>query len=247
MKTLKKLSDSEQVSCDNCATRRFAWFEPCGKEELAVMQQQRQCQHVIQPGEFIFMEGDAPGSTYTLQEGWAICFKLLANGQRQILYVALAGDFIGYRNHTSDNIDFSVMAVTPCRICAFSQDNIDTLLELSPKLTQRLIDIQLQQLQTCRNRLSYIGQSQAKLKVAYFLMEIIKRLEKRGVDINRPVMFPLSRVDIADAIGVTSVHLSRVSVELREEGIVDCRHNRLNVMNIEKLNSLAQSVFTPND
>lgn len=54
-------------------------------------------------------------------------------------------------------------------------------------------------------------------------MEIINWLEKRGVNINKPIKFPLSRVDIADAIGVTSVHLSRVSVELREEKVVDCR------------------------
>lgn len=243
MKQLNKLPETEQIPCDSCSSRRFAWFEPCGKGELAEMQQQRQCQHMIMPGEYIFMEGDKPGSTFTLQEGWAICFKLLANGQRQILYVALAGDFIGYRNHASEVIDFSVMAVTPCRICSFSQDNIDSLLAKSPQLTHRLIAIQLQQVQTCRNRLSYVGQSQAKLKVAYFLMEIINRLKKRGVNIYKPIKFPLSRVDIADAIGVTSVHLSRVSVELRDEGIVDCRHNRLNVMNLEKLKQLAESVF----
>lgn len=243
MKQLNKLPTEEQISCDTCASRRFAWFEPCAKDELIVMQQQRQCQHIVAPGEYIFMEGDTPDSTFTLQEGWAICFKLLANGQRQILYVALAGDFIGYRNNTNETIDFSVMALTPCRLCSFSQANIDTLLTISSKLTHRLISIQLQQAQTCRNRLSYVGQSQAKLKVAYFLMEIINRLEKRGANISKPIKFPLSRVDIADAIGVTSVHLSRISVELREEKIVDCRHNRLNVLNLEKLKQMADSVF----
>jgi len=243
MKQLKKLPEAEQIHCQQCAARRFAWFEPCGTDELIMMQQQRQCQHIVAPGEYIFMEGDTPKSTFTLQEGWAICFKLLANGQRQILYVALAGDFIGYRNNSSDTIDFSVVALTNCRLCSFSQENINSLLAVSPKLTHRLISIQLQQAQTCRNRLSYVGQSQAKLKVAYFLMDIINRLEKRGVNINKDIKFPLSRVDIADAIGVTSVHLSRVSVELREDNIVDCRHNRLNVLNIEKLKQLADSVF----
>lgn len=243
MKQHNKLPEAEQVSCDHCASRRFAWFEPCGKDELVIMQQQRQCQHIIEPGEYIFMEGDVPDATYTLQEGWVICFKLLANGQRQILNVALAGDFIGYRSGANDAIDFSVMAVTSCRLCAFSQDNINFLLEISPKLTHRLISIQLQQAQTCRSRLSYVGQSQAKLKLAYFLMDIVNRLQKRGVDIDKPIHFPLSRVDIADAIGITSVHLSRVSVELREQGVVDCRRNHLHVLDPEKLEQLANSVF----
>lgn len=243
MKNSTKLPEADQVACQICASRRFAWFKPCSEDELIEIEKHRQCQHLLSPGEYLFLEGDTPEVTCTLQEGWAICFKLMSNGRRQILHIALAGDFIGYRSQPNAPIDYSVIALTPCRVCTFSLKNIDALLIHSPKLTHRLISIQQQQAQACRNHLSYVGQSQAKLKVAYFLMDIIRRLDKRGVNINKPIKFPLSRVDIADAIGITSVHLSRVSVELREENIVDCRHNRLNILNLEKLKTLADSVF----
>lgn len=40
MQQLNKLSEADQIPCDTCTSRRFAWFEPCGKDELIMMQQQ---------------------------------------------------------------------------------------------------------------------------------------------------------------------------------------------------------------
>jgi len=88
-------------------------------------------------------------------------------------------------------------------------------------------------------RLSYIGQAPAIQRFAMFLYELVTRLAQRGIAVDQSIEIPLNREDIADAIGVTSVHLSRISASLRKRGIVDCRYNRLIPLDLDALRQLA--------
>jgi CRP-like cAMP-binding protein len=239
---LNRIPPVVQASCLDCEARQFAWFESVSEDSLQEREKLRSGQYRLPANQYLFMEGDEHHTAYTLKEGWAICYKQLKDGQRQIVHIALPGDFLGYKTDPGAPIDYSVMAVTDCVLCAFSEKNINLLLQKDTSLIHRLIAIQTKQGQACRTRLSYVGQSQAKNKVAFFLMDLIERLERRGVDVGENVPFPLSRTDIADAIGITPVHLGRVSVELSQEEIVECRHNILNVKNYDKLRNMAGSV-----
>ena len=243
MSLLPQLPIEEKISCETCSSRRHAWFNQCKQQDLQNFQLYRSSQTTLKAGDYLFMEGDTPSSAYTLQEGWAICFKTLSNGQRQVLSVAFSGDFLGYRTDMDQAIDYSVMAVSHCRVCSFSKKNISQLLLRSPELIQSLIGIQEVQANACRTRLTYVGQAPAKLKLAYFLVDILTKLKSRGVDITKSIDFPLTHEDVADAIGITSVHMCRVAVELRRANIVDCRHNHIRVTDFDALHDLATSVF----
>ncbi len=243
MSLLPHLPVIEKINCDNCTSRQHSWFKRCNKKELHTVQLLRSSQNWFSAGDYLFMEGETPSAAYTLQEGWAICYKTLSNGQRQILSVAFSGDFLGYRTDMSKPIDYSVMALTDCRICSFSQSNIKQLLYKTPDLVLSLIKIQEAQSTAYRTSLTYVGQAPAKLKLAYFLINILRKLKSRGTDISKNITFPLTHEDVADCIGITSVHMCRIAVELRRSNIVDCRHNHIIVKDYDALNSLAQSVF----
>lgn len=243
LNVLKKIPPSEQGGCLSCEARKFAWFEPGSGSQLAERQKYRSGQYFLSANDHLFMEGDTQTNAYTLKEGWAICYKQLKDGQRQIVHIALPGDFLGYKPDAGAAIDYSVQAVTDCVMCSFTLDSINQLLSKDTDLIHRLIAIQTKQSQMCRKRLSYVGQTQARNKVAFFLMDLIERLERRGVDVTQTISFPLARSDIADAIGITPVHLGRVSVELSQSEIVECRHNTLNIRDYDKLKSMADSVL----
>lgn len=240
---LKKIAAAEQQSCCACDARKFAWFEPGSDGQLVEREKKRSAQYQLDANQHLFMEGDELHHCYTLKTGWAICYKQLKDGERQIVHVALAGDFVGYKSDPNEVIDYSVMAVTDCVFCSFSENDMNALMTQDTDLIHLLIAIQTKQNQVCRRSLSYVGQSQAKNKVAHFLMDLIERLDQRGVDIHSTVNFPLSRIDIADAIGITPVHLGRVSVELKADDVLECRHNTLNVKNLDALKTLASSVL----
>jgi len=236
---LKKIAPNVQASCLTCEARKFAWFQEGTDDQLRIRQSLRTGQYTLAANDYLFMEGDEHHTSYTLKQGWAICYKQLKDGRRQIVHIALPGDFLGYKTDPDAPIDYSVKAVSECMLCSFSEKNINQLLVTDADLIHRLIAIQTKQNQVCRVQLSYVGQSQAKNKVAFFLLDLVTRLKRRGVDIEANVHLPLSRIDIADAIGVTPVHLGRVSVELSQQGIVECRYNILRVKDLDALKNLA--------
>ncbi|MGV6858055.1 MAG: Crp/Fnr family transcriptional regulator [bacterium] len=234
------IKPAKTIQCIECPIRKLAWFEPGSLNDIAQRQTLRSGQYAIRAGQIIYQEGDRQQEIYTLREGWVIRYKVLSGGQRQVLNVALPGDFIGFRSNHEEGIDHSAIAASNIELCAFSRGNAQELMASDPTLMMRLIEIQDTQAQACRNRLAYVGQAPAKQRLAMFLSDLLERLEQRGIDLNELIQFPLTREDIADAIGITPVHLSRISSELRKDNILDCRYGKLMIGNLDRLKNLAE-------
>jgi len=232
---------TQQSSCKYCDARSFSWFKSAPNDTvIAQRQAQRSSQLTLGKHKHLFIEGEVHKAAYTLKEGWAICYKQLANGQRQVLQIALAGDFLGYQTDFNKPIDYSVIAVTDCVLCCFHASAVDKLLTMDRSLVQRLMEIQEDQYAACKHTLTVIGQAQTKHKLAYFLIDLVQRLAERKVDINGVISIPLTREDMADAIGVTPIHLSRVITELSKAKIVECKNNRLKLLQADVLQGLAK-------
>ncbi len=240
----KKIPANLQSSCMDCEARQFAWFEP-GSADLVLSERQkyRSSQLLLERNEYLFREGEVHKAAYTLKEGWAICYKQLQDGQRQIVHIALPGDFLGYQTDPEQTIDYSVMTLTECKFCSFTPSAIDHLLENDINLIKRLMEIQNKQNVACKLKLSIVGRAQTRHKIAFFLADLVRRLERRGINTADIISIPLSREDIADAIGITPVHLSRVIVEFHNDKIMECRHNKLKIINLKELQELAGSAL----
>ncbi len=234
-----KIKPATPVNCVDCEVRKLAWFEPGSETDISRRQALRSGQYAMSAGEVIYQEGDHQREIYTLRKGWVVRYKILAGGQRQVLNVALPGDFIGFRSSSQEGIDHSAVAASDIELCAFSQSNAQQLMQSDPSLMLRLIEIQDSQAQACRTRLAYVGQAPAKQRLAMFFSDLLQRLEQRGIDLSEMIQLPLTREDIADAIGVTPVHMSRISSELRKENIIDCRYGKLMIGNLERLKEIA--------
>ncbi len=227
--------------CTECPVRKLAWFEPGEDDALARREALRTTQYTVAAKQPVYQEGDAPREVYTLQSGWVIQYKMLENAHRQVLHVALPGDLLAFRPDLDQPLDHAAVAATDITLCVFNEQSIHQLLSEFPELTHRLFQIQSAQAEQCRRRLSYVGQAPARQRIALFLLDLIERLSVRGVDISQSISFPLNHEDIADAVGITPVHLSRLSSEMRSLGIVDCRYNKLTVRDIGRLQSLAHA------
>ncbi|HHJ21029.1 MAG TPA: Crp/Fnr family transcriptional regulator [Gammaproteobacteria bacterium] len=239
MNCLLKVRSGPHTQCKECTVRTLAWFEPGAQEALARRQELRSSQYEVRARELIYQEGDLLKEVYTLQRGWVIRYKTLENGSRQVLNVALPGDLLGFRANLSEPLEHSALAATGCILCVFSDQNMKTLMSTDPELIQRLFEIQCEQAAQCHSHLAYVGHAPAKQRMALFISDIIARLKDRGVSLKDTIDFPITHEELADAIGVTPVHLSRVSSELRKEKILDCRYNKLIIHDLERLKSLA--------
>ena len=232
-KTTKK-----SISCIDCTARKLALFATCSDSDLEKRDHQPHAQFHLKTNDLLFSEGDINVPAYTLQSGWAICYKLLENGQRQIVHIALKGDFLGFRANTYTAIDYSVKALSDCTFCSFTGQELSQIMSSDSSVASRFMTMLDKNARDCRDNLAFIGQAKAKQKIAHFFTTIIKRLEERDISTEGSIFFPLMREDIADAIGITSVHLSRLSTELANDEIVDCHHGKLTILDKEALLNL---------
>ncbi len=236
-----KTKSKIDVSCIDCSARKLALFEPCSENDLSQREHKPHVQIKLKANEMLFSEGDKNVTAFTLQAGWAICYKLLSNGQRQVLHIGLKGDFLGYQADPKQAIDYSVITLSESVFCSFSDQELKRILLTDFAISQRFFKMQDDATRECRENLAMIGQAKAKQKIAHFFKAIILRLEERNIATDQIIDFPLTREDIADAIGITSVHLSRLSSELTQERVIECRHGFLKVINRSKLFSLSSS------
>jgi len=225
--------------CEECQVRKFAFFKPIKEELLHWESQFRSTQYNISPKQLLYREGDVPEEVYTLHTGWVLIYKTLEDGKRQILRIALPGDFLGYHADLDDPIDHAAIAVSHCTLCAFPRKAVKTMIADQPELAMRLLEIQSQTMHECHERMASIGQKSAIQRVASLFLELIRKVDERHGMNNNTIEFPLTQDDIADAIGVTPVHVSRVAKELRLKKIVDCSHGHMHVHDIAGLAEVA--------
>ncbi|HID83168.1 MAG TPA: Crp/Fnr family transcriptional regulator [Chromatiales bacterium] len=226
-------------SCEHCEVRQLAFFKPIKEDLLEWESQFRSTQYHVAPKQLLYREGDVPEEVYTLHEGWVLIYKTLEDGKRQVLRIALPGDFLGYHADLDAPIDHAAVAVNRCTLCAFPRKTVKEMITSQPELAIRLLEIQSQTMHECNNHMASIGQKSAIQRVASLFFELYRKMDARHGVVDNSIEFPLTQDDIADAIGVTPVHVSRVAKELREKQIVDCGHGRMNLYDMDALAKVA--------
>ncbi|MEE9352020.1 MAG: Crp/Fnr family transcriptional regulator [Thiotrichaceae bacterium] len=212
--------------CKNCAIRSSALFGELETKHLDKARALRSAQVVYTAGEYLYHEGDIPKKAYTLYEGWIILFKNLRSGDRQILRFALPGDFLCYKVGRHNVMDHSAIVVSDATLCAFPIDRFrDTIAEL-PELSFAISSITETSTQRCHSSLTTIASHPAEAKVAFLLLSLFIR----ELDLKKSatcIPFPITQEDIADALGLTSIHVNRVFQSLRKQGLIECKNRCL--------------------
>jgi CRP-like cAMP-binding protein len=88
-------------------------------------------------------------------------------------------------------------------------------------------------------RLVNLGRRSAKAKLAHFLVEMSRRLEKTHVDIVNNYQIPLSQSLMADALGLSAVHVNRTLQELKEDGLINPGHGGIELLDLDGLKKIA--------
>ncbi|MCW8964893.1 MAG: Crp/Fnr family transcriptional regulator [Gammaproteobacteria bacterium] len=234
----------ESTQCAQCVVRKLALFQGVKLENLEWTQAIRQEQFILKPKRRLFEEGEPPRYAYTLFSGWVAQYQTSPDGGRMIHQFALPGDFIGFQAKSGHPIDYSAQALTEITVCAFPVKELNKVLKELPELSNRLIDMHSHTIKLCRQHMLSVGRKSAKQRLAYLFLELFHRVKAIG-DLmpgteEDSIAFPLSQEDLADALGLTSVHVSRTLRELTDEGLVSVRHRRLTILNEPALTDLAQ-------
>lgn len=228
------------VLCEQCPLRRRPVFRPFSEPELGFITGMKTDHIVVAPRADIIREDEVGGPVYTLFEGWAVRYHTLSNGARQILDVVLPGDLIGLAFAMLGRVKHSVQAITPATLCVLQGRGFSELFGGHAEFALNILRTRVEEEQRMDVRLALLGRSSAEQRIAYLMLETFDRLRQRGmVPGGSTCPFPLQRRDLADAAGLSRVHVARTLESLRERRLAEIQDGTLVLYDRERLAELA--------
>jgi CRP/FNR family transcriptional regulator, anaerobic regulatory protein len=228
------------VLCKQCPLRRKPLFRPFSDAELGFVGQMKTDHIVVAPRADIIQADEVGGPVYTLFEGWAIRYHRMPNGGRQILDIILPGDTIGLASAVLGRVKHSVQAITSSTLCVLRGRDFSDLFSGHPALALNILQTRVEEEQRMDIRLALLGRSIAEQRIAYLMLETFDRLRQRGlVNGGSTCPFPLQRRDLADAVGLSRVHVARTLESLRERKLAAIQHGTLVIFDRANLTQLA--------
>jgi CRP-like cAMP-binding protein len=192
----------------------------------------------------IAREGDHPGVVRLMVSGWAGRYKDLPDGRRQIVGFFIPGDFCDLNVYILQAMDHSIGALTSVSYLAIPPGVLEELTHERPRLGQALLWHELVHSSVMREWLLNLGQRSAFERLAHLFVEMYMRMRAVGLTRDHVCEFPITQTDLAEATGLTPVHVNRTLQELRREGLIELAHKELRILDYERLKKIA--MFNPN-
>jgi CRP-like cAMP-binding protein len=193
----------------------------------------------VRPGQEIVSEGRRCATVFVITEGVAIRYRILRDGQRQILGVLLPGDFAGVVSCHFDSAPYTIKTLTQTTFAPIPLPRLLGLFDSHPGLAARLFWQFSCESTVLAERLITVGRRSAKERVAHFLLELLARLQAIGLADEKSYRLPLTQEMISDALGLSIPYLNRVLHDLRDEGLLRIRGQLVLIDEIEELSALA--------
>lgn len=190
-------------------------------------------------GQEIVSEGRRCNSVFLILAGFAIRYRILRDGQRQILNFLLPGDFAGVTNCHFGTAIFSVKTLTPATVAPIPLPKLMGLFHTHPRLAAQLFWLFSVRDAVVAERLIAIGRRPAPERIAHLLLELLTRLQTVGLADERSFRLPLTQEVISDVLGLSIPYVNRVLQQLRAAGLVRISGHVVVVENIEELSALA--------
>jgi len=180
-------------------------------------------------------ENDPVASAYAIREGWAFACKMLPSGERQVTDFFLPGDVIGFGNLFLKVADQSIETITETELVEISGPAVRLATRQSPELMDAVVSLVSRERAKLVEHLVDVGRRNSVARVAHLLLELGRRLELAGHDARTGYACPLSQYLLADALGLTAIHVNRVLRKLRLAGLLTFRHGHVTFHNRDRL------------
>ncbi len=192
----------------------------------------------------VISEGDRPRNILLILDGWACRYKQSPDGKRQIVSLFVPGDFCDLNVHILSQMDHSIGAITRLKVALITPEEMTALMTASARITRALWWHELVAAAIQREWTFSLGQRSAYERLAHLLVELYLRLRIARRAQHCRCDFPLTQNDLADATGLTSVHVNRTLQELRRDALIELERKQLQILDLDRL--MEVSMFNAN-
>jgi len=212
---------------------------PLVAEQATVLLDLKAARRALRPGQEIISEGRRCGGVFLIIEGIAIRYRILRDGQRQILNFLLPGDFAGVTSCRFESALYSIKTLTHATISPVPLAKLIGVLASDPQFAAKLFWSFSGESAILAEHLIAVGRRSARERVAHLLLELFSRLRLVGLADERSYRMPLTQEVIGDALGLSIPYVNRVLQQLRHEGLVSIKDQLVVIENIEELSAVA--------
>lgn len=184
-------------------------------------------------------EGEVRASAFILAEGWAASYKMLPDGGRQIVDFQVPGDFLGLRSILFRTSDHSVEAITKIEASEVLETDILDGFKNAPRLAAAVLWAASRDEAMVVEHLVNLGRRSAEEGMAHFLLELGARLSLVGIGDKTGYRCPLTQYHLADALGLSAVHVNRVLRHLRDDGLLTFQYGSVVFNDFDRLRERA--------
>jgi CRP-like cAMP-binding protein len=189
----------------------------------------------FEPRTDISREGDQPKDVHLILSGWACRYKQLEDGRRQVVSFFLPGDMCDLNVFILKEMDHSIGTITSVTIADLTREFFDEIGASYSRIATALWWETLVNAAIQREWTMNLGQRTASERMAHLLCEIFFRLRLAGLTHGNSCEFPLTQSDVADATGLSKVHVNRTLQELRAANLVVLKGKVLTIPSLERL------------
>ena len=187
----------------------------------------------------ISREGDRPFRSCLVLEGVVCSSKVVAGGKRQIMALHIAGDGPDLHSLHLTLLDSDIWAITDGRLAYMAHKDLRALNREHPRLGEELWRATLVDASIYREWMVNVGQREALSRMAHLFCETMLRSEEAGLGENGTCPFPVTQGDLAEATGLSQVHVNRTLQTLRAQDLISFAKGSLTIHNWDRLAALA--------
>lgn len=194
----------------------------------------------LKPDQDIVSIGDSPSQCCLILEGFTCVYKVTSEGNRQILALNVPGDLPDLQSLHLRALDISIAPLSPCVVGFIQHEDIRRVCDRYPRLTGALWRETLVHASISREWLLNNGQRDAYSRIAHLFCEFLMRLKAVGLAEDDTFDLPVTQIELADATGMSSVHMNRVLQALRANGLLQNTRTQVTIPDWEKLKEVGE-------
>lgn len=223
--------------------RKLSLLSDLAEDDIAELRRLPLRRKQVGPGAAIVSEGQLVSECCLLVSGYACRHKVAQDGGRQIVSFHLAGDLLDIQHLLFRRADHNVQAISAASLCFIPMEALRDLIAKRPALGTALWRDSMVDASVFREWVLNVGRRDAKMRIAHMLCEFAARAEAVGLGSPSAFTLPMTQEDIADATGLTAVHVNRMLRILTDEGSLERRGRQIRIIDWARMRRTAD--FSP--
>lgn len=230
---------SKRTKCSECPIRKLEHFREFSETELKFVSDFKTGELDVKAGATILDEGAQSAHLFTLLSGWAFRYKTLEDGRRQILNFVLPGDLVGLQGSLIGEMQHSVEALSPTKLCVFQRNRLPEVFRNHPTIAFDITWIASREERILDENLLSVGRRSALERAAYLLAFIYQRARNAGMTRASQLSVPITQQHVADTLGLSTVHTNKTLKKLSARKLIKWHDRSCEVLDVDGLLQVA--------